>query len=226
MHRSVCAISLSDYLFVLFISAFNIYIQKRGPKQYSECFPGLFYRTAFQLSKSDILSRFNRIIPLQIHWERHPVICSGLGLRLMKKGDWWSPCFFVFSLHAVVIIKSSLKPSPLLPVLSLQASNSNQQFPNKSYVSCITTYIGNPFQKPCIFSIEINLRVRHTVWVRSFHSLFTASLCLPGVTCLCQPVVHDPKGPNTPRETIMAWAATDCPGISIGRFRQLFLHDG
>lgn len=76
------------------------------------------------------------------------MICSGLGLKLMKLvigGPHASrpTCAFLFSLHAIVI-KSSLKTSPSLPVLSPQACNSNQKYPKKSYVSCITSYIGNP----------------------------------------------------------------------------------
>lgn len=68
MHRSVCAISFSDY--ILFISAFNIYIQinwqnPQNNKNFTLCFPWLLYSTTFQSYKSDILSVYNRINPLQ-----------------------------------------------------------------------------------------------------------------------------------------------------------------
>lgn len=52
------------------------------------------------------------------------------------------------------------------------------------------------------------------------------SFLLPVPTGLCQPVVHDGKGPYPPGEVIVQGQCAGLVGAAIGRFGQLLLEDG
>lgn len=132
-------------------------------------------------------------------------------------GDCWFPrfqvslcfllmtlCFSLPTITTTIITKSSLKSSPLLSYLYYHR-------PNKSILKKII----------CIMHVDITLAIpfeKKKPQTKLFVFLYgdqplgsyysTSVKCpphpLPGVTCLCQSVVHDTQSTNPPRETIMA----------------------
>lgn len=132
-------------------------------------------------------------------------------------GNCWFPhfqvslCFLLmtlyFSLHTItttIITKSSLKSSPLLSYLYYHRPN--KSIKKKSYVSCMSILHWQSLSRKKKPQTKLFVFLYGDQPLGSYYS--TSVKCpphpLPGVTCLCQSVVHDTQSTNPPRETIMA----------------------
>lgn len=103
--------------------------------------------------------------------------------------------------HHQIIIK--IITINIIPVLS-QAKQ--KYFKKKSYVSCMSILHWQSLSRKKKPQTKLFVFLYGDQPLGSYYS--TSVKCpphpLPGVTCLCQSVVHDTQSTNPPRETIMA----------------------